>query len=436
MSRKTICYINLDGFPRYYYDSFIERYPNCNFVQASKDGVFFDNLRNALPSITNPCQNMILTGSSSIVTGNVYRYFDRKNNVVVQQGRENKNKTIVDVALEKGLRVISIAHYLTQAKLTSQTYIYPDNTSKAVLDRIDKQGDHFSRFEQLIKVIKKEKIISQGEEIIISDLPDLIVFYADDLDGVGHNMVSCYGYPIATNESQRMENVLSLLKEMDDKFGEFIVACKQMDVYKDITFYITTDHGMTSFGLEDNTILKNYGKSCLPQLREVLHEIDKSYVLEMVNKNESPSKETTVVGVGCNLNLYLSFLEKINDKKLEQIKQRLLREEYVESVQTRTELKNDLYAVLDVDLVVTPTGRYFFSKSEGQYYTIRGQHDSSIASANHIFGMIFGNEIMKDVIWKDKTYNYDFGTTMAYQLGIEIPNANGKIIQIFAKGNK
>ena len=51
---------------------------------------------------------MILSGSTSKITNNVYRYYDRENNIVVQQKRENKTKLISQVAVENDLSVLML----------------------------------------------------------------------------------------------------------------------------------------------------------------------------------------------------------------------------------------------------------------------------------------------------------------------------------------
>ena len=110
-----VVYINWDGFARYYYDALLTDAMNIyapTLSQIIQEGVFFNNLHNTMPSITNPVQNQILSGGTSFVTGNVYRYYDRNLNKVIQQQRENKADTIVNVALNEGLSVMSFSHYL------------------------------------------------------------------------------------------------------------------------------------------------------------------------------------------------------------------------------------------------------------------------------------------------------------------------------------
>ena len=84
-----VVYINFDGVARYYWDELLKDTTYTPVLsQIMAEGVFFDNIRTALPSVTNPLQNAILSGTSSEDTKNVYRYYDKDRNVVVQQGRK------------------------------------------------------------------------------------------------------------------------------------------------------------------------------------------------------------------------------------------------------------------------------------------------------------------------------------------------------------
>ena len=69
-----VIYINLDGFGKYYYDIAKSRNLVPTLQSILGEGVVFTNLKTLSPSITNPCQAMIISGASSSKTGNVYRY--------------------------------------------------------------------------------------------------------------------------------------------------------------------------------------------------------------------------------------------------------------------------------------------------------------------------------------------------------------------------
>ena len=55
-----VVYFNFDGFARYYFDAYLadeNLSKDSTLKKLMGEGTFFENLRNALPSITNPCQN-------------------------------------------------------------------------------------------------------------------------------------------------------------------------------------------------------------------------------------------------------------------------------------------------------------------------------------------------------------------------------------------
>ncbi len=436
-----VIYINWDGFGRYYYDELVKNAVDEEMPTLKKilsEGVFFENLRTTLPSITNPLQNMILSGSTSSVTKNVYRYYNKNTDTVIQQARENANKTIADVAVEEGLSVASISHYLLEPVLTkgypNTYYITSDSSLPSVVARGPlRTNDHFARFEQLIRLMKKEAVNVGGVKKVVSELPNLIVFYADDLDAIGHNFEDHYGYHKTDNEEDRMKNVLSLLKQMDQKLGEFIQAAKDAGVYDKITFFLTTDHGMNPYGLTSIDGTSDYGTSKLGELQSFFKNFNRNYTLEMVAADKKPKPSTTVVGVGANLNLQLTFKNGITDAEMEAIKTELEKEYYVGKVLTRKELDAIGYMEGAADMVISPAERYFFSSNMLSQFYARGQHDSLEDCANRIYGAIWGKGIKKNYLYEGEAYNFDFGTTMAAALGVVIPNANGVVLDVFDK---
>lgn len=436
-----IIYINLDGFASYYLNAFLNQHPNSHLSTLMDEGVFFANLHNAMPSITNPCQNMILSGATSAVTGNVYRYYDVVKNIVVQQKRENKAILLSGAAVKQGISCISVAHFLTEPDLTSndttKLYVRANNDIEVVKQRGElKFGDHFSRFEQLYKIIKKDPVMVDGKPVFINELPQLIVFYADDLDGVGHNELSKYGYPLAQSEDERMNNIMTLLAEMDQKIGELISICKEVGVYEDMTFFITTDHGMVPFGNEFENDQKGYGYSKLLDLFNAIQKIVPDAKIEFLRPDEHASPNTNIVCVGANLNVQLTFLNGIRSEKLQELKTYLLKQNFVGRVLTRDELKEDGYLLNHVDMVVSPSKRYCFSKTLDKPFMVRAQHDSLIEEANHIPGWIFGKGIKKIGITNEKAFNYDFGTTIAAALGLVLPDANGLVLDVFTESER
>ncbi len=437
-----VIYVNLDGFARYYLDEFYRRYGaiNTHLGRLLDKGVFFNALRNTMPSITNPCQNMILSGSTSAVTKNVYRYYDRTQNIVIQQKRENKAILISEAAVSKGLSVTSVAHYLTEKDLTNnqvnKLYVRADNSIKEVVDRGPaKFGDNFSRFNQLYKIIKKEPVTVEGKMFVFEELPQLIVFYADDLDGVGHNEVPTYGYPLAVSEDLRIENIMKLLKEIDDGIGKLIEVAKEAKVYDQMTFFLTTDHGMVPFGMKDENDLI-HKESKINDLFNAIKTFVPNAKIEFLSPDEKAKDDTNIVCVGANLNVQLTFRDDISLESLKTLKRDLLKLPFVGAVMEKSEFADAGYLASACDLIISPKGRYFFSKNLTKSYLARGQHDSLIDQAARVPGWIFGKGIKKGITIEEVSYNYDFGTTIAAALGLILPEANGLVLDVFQEVKK
>lgn len=427
MKIKHNIYINIDGFARYYFDEFVKRSKAEPFLKRIiKEGVFFDNLRNALPSITNPCQNMILSGSTSKITNNVYRYYDRENNIVVQQKRENKTKLISQVAVENDLSVLSVAHFLTEKDLTNydKKRLYVKNPG------IDKYN-HLERFNQLIKIINKEEVIVDDQSFIIDEFPNLVILYADDLDGLGHNFDSTYGSTVALNEEDRLVNVLTVLKQIDQKIEEVVNALKANNLYEKTRIFITTDHGMTPYGSSVEGVEDKYTYSKANELIDKIEEYDTNFKVEFLGPNEVPKEETNVVMVGANLNVQLIFKNKIKDSELNKLKKFLLKEEYIYNIKTREELDKEGFWTYTSDITISPSERYHFSRNTEKPVFVKAQHDSMQDSANKVVGWIFGGDTLSLGKISDIYYNYDFGVTIANSLGIVLPKFNGQELRVF-----
>lgn len=441
-----VIYINWDGFAQYYLDEFFETEAgkNSTLYQLKDEGVYFDNLRNTFPSVTNPVQNQILSGGTSLLTGNIYRYYDKKTNQVIQQQRENNAPILSEITVGAGISTVSVHMYLSEPHLTStdinKLYVTADSSNPKVQARGSaRSGDHFSRMEQVIKMIKGEPVMVGGTPFTFNKMPEFTLIYADDLDAVGHNHVidtgvTGYGYPLAISEDQRRENIQTLLLEMDQKLGEMIEAAKARGIYDDLTFFLTTDHGMSPFGSRGPEEYKDYGKSRLPMLKEDILSYNSNYKLERVQAGDPVPETATIVGVSGNLNMFMTFKEDISDAELDNFKAYLQTLPYVYEVYTRQDLIDNYMDIKDVDILVVPEAHYSFSMvSPAQVLPPRGQHDTTLDTSNHVIGMIWGKGIKKGYVFQGQAFNYDFGITMAAVLGVDLPLANGIVLDIFER---
>ena len=434
-----VLYINFDGFARYYLDAYLanEEYAKESTIKKlMSEGVFFNDFNNALPSITNPCQNQILSGATTAVTENVYRYYSKTLNEVIQQERENSSKILPQVTVENGISTASVCHYLAEPYLSgsdiSKLYVTSDPTDKAVAGT-PLEGSYLDRFNQLIKLVKGEPLKTYGKSITVSELPRFMILYVDDLDAIGHNEKAYYEFERATTEVQRMKNVISRLKNIDDKIGEFIEACKTKGIYDKLTVFLTTDHGMASFGIQSENDTENYGKSKFGELCSAIKTFNNTYNVKMLSAGQSADSGTSVVAVGMNLNVQLTWRDGITEAQMQQLKTYLMTKKYVGNVLTKAELEEQGYWTNAADMIVTPAEHYCFSNQLLATYSCRGQHDSTLPQAKQIVGLAWGKGIKKGYVYEETAYNYDFGVTMAACLGVTLPNANGIVLDIFEK---
>ena len=425
-----VIYINLDGFGKYYYDIAKSRNLVPTLQSILGEGAVFTNLKTLSPSITNPCQAMIISGASSSKTGNVYRYYDKTLNLVVQQGRENNADTIYDSVIRNNVKSATIQHFPAESvfSLTNKNAMYIKTPNGVV-------SNAMARFDQAIKLIKQEQITNDTILTNIDEIPRFISIYCDDLDALGHNESAYDTFSIATSESERVDNVVTRLAQIDAKLAELIQACKDAGIYDKTTFFLTTDHGMQGFGAETDSWLdvlsSDYSKTKWPELKQKLAEIDSSYVFEYVAQNKSPKSTTTVIGCGSGLQMPLTFKEAHTEAQLQEIKAELLKEYYIADVLTRTELaKLGFWMGANVDLLVIPAERYHFHgrDNSNNYYAVRGQHDTISENATHIYGAIWGAGIKNLGEFDGEYYNTSFGSTMAYMLGVDLKNANASVI--------
>lgn len=435
-----VIYINWDGFAHYYLEEFFqtEAGKNSTLYKLKEEGVYFPNLKNTFPSITNPVQNQILSGGTSLITKNIYRYYDKNTNQVIQQLRENKALILPQVTVEAGLSTVSIHMYLAEQYLTgtdiNKLYITADSTNPKVIER-NKFGDHFARMEQAIKMVKGEPVLVGGETFVFEQMPKFTIIYVDDLDGVGHNESGSYDYPVATTELGRRANIQTLLTEMDEKLGEFIEAAKERGIYDKLTFFLTTDHGMSPFGSRGSDETMDYGTTKLHKLIADVKSYNSTYNLQRVQPGQTPASKTNIVGVSGNLNMFMTFKQTITDAELESFKTYLLTLPYVYEVYTRNDLALEYMDVKDVDILVVPKLHYsFVDTSPLNTISVRAQHDTTLPEANHVPGFIWGKGIKKNYEYVDVAYNYDFGITMAAALGVDLPEANGLVLDIFESG--
>ena len=419
-----VVYINWDGFAQYYYElanhGDITRTPVLNEIISQ--GVFFKNVYSGIPSITNAMQPAIVSGAWPATIGNAYRYYDKTTNTVLQFARENDAETLAEAAVRQGLKVASVNQFALEDRGTAigdpnKPYIQADGDDGAI-----------SRFDTAIKLIKGELTGNEATQIQLVEIPRFIALYMDDLDGLGHNEAEVYGISTASTEAGRIQNVLDRLEIMDAKLGEFIQACKNRGIYNNMSFVLTTDHGMAPFG-QQGIEPDEYGKSSLPDLYYTLQSL--GYTVEVLGGGQSPSAETDIVLVDVGLQVQLSFTGDYSEQELQNIIDAIKDKVYIDQIMEKDEMNVRGAIEGFCDLLISPKAPYHFKvvSDPNKVYYARGQHDSLDEMAQHCFSLMWGKSIMEGQVYTDRMYIIDFAETMTTLLGIDKPaDATGAVL--------
>lgn len=428
---NVIVYINWDGFANYYVElaEAQGRIPTLSNIKEN-EGVYFSNAYTGIPSITNPMQAAISSGTTSKYTGNSYRHFDKRQNKVIQEpiSRRNEAETLAESVKRQGLNSISI----NQFAFEDRGNIIGDELNPYVNADVGANGysDAVARFDTAIKLVTE----LEAGGIKLDKLPRFISLYMDDLDGVGHNEVETYGLPIAKTEEGRKENILDRLEIMDTKLGEFIQACKDAGIYDKMSFVLTADHGMANFGAQ-NSLGDDSTKSKLLDLMSAIESLGEGYKCEFLHPSQIavPSEGTDIAIVTVGLQAQISYVGEFNDEIIAEKNTKILEvlkvKNYIGEVMLPNEIESRGVSKGFADLIVSPKTPYHFHGPTVTGLTARGQHDSLEDEAQHIGSFMWGNGVKKGEVYTEKIYNTDFAATMSELLGLNYPlDSTGNII--------
>ena len=354
--KKHLLYINLDGFAYYLYSNTPERFPHLRALASSS--TFFASCYSSIPSITVPMQVGIVTGKKCGETWNCYQYLNKDSRSIVKTGRFNKSKTVAELLAENGYRVLSIQQFAVEnhgctAFDDDHLYIQPG-------------GDAVSRFKILQNYY--EYLSLPGH--CFDSLHDMVLFYADDLDSVGHNYKNHQN-----TEDERVENVRKKLDVIDREIGKTLDIIEKKGLMDSITILLTADHGMVSYTTP----------SFLTNLVNDLSE--KTGYRVSSDIADSPDILLLPTTIECQGYILSDIVEE--EKVLSALKQL----KYVEVVLSKKDLKKE--GVLDSfgDFLISPIkGVAFYSGldqiPEG---VLLASHDSLNEEAQHVFALIFSS---------------------------------------------
>lgn len=428
---NIVVYINWDGFASYYVDLAEQQgvIPTLTRLK-NEEGVYFANAFTSIPSITDPMQVAIAAGTTPRFTDNSFRYFDKKRNRVIQENpsRKNEAETIAETAVRHNLEVLAINKFAFQ----NRGAVAGDPLKAYIMAPPGPGGssDAVNRFNEVINIVKTMK----SGPLTFRRIPRFIALYMDDLDGVGHNEKPHYGMKLAVSEAARRQAVVNRLTVMDAKLGDFIAACQTAGIYDQMSFVLTSDHGMAPFGLQQ-ALTDDSRLSKLPALIAAIEKLGPGFKCEALHpdQNPTPTPGTDIALVTVGLQVQLSYVGIIDPgvikAKNAKVRAALARQSYIGKVIDRDELLARGTKAGFADLVVSPKPPYHFHLSGAKLMPVRGQHDSLANEAQQIASFMWGKGIKKGFICRERVYNYDFAPTMTYLLGIDAPlDATGRVI--------
>jgi arylsulfatase A-like enzyme len=413
-NNEYFIYINWDGFGKYYYDIAnshpYKGTPNINRI--IKEGVCFENLHTGIPSITYPMQSAIVSGAYSDSTENVYKYYSREEEKLVLCRRKNSAETIGQVLRKENIPFVSLQQFALLdkgAQWDNKDFLY-----------VQPGGNYKLRFNELFKLLEGEEIVSKEKSFKYEKLPKVLFLYIDDLDSIGHNQLYKRGKIKALTETGRVKNVISRLIEMDKMLGELIFRLEKLKIYDNTTILLTTDHGMVPYR----------GKSCFSKLKKSLEDLNFVNIEGLKQEgHKADFRNNDVIAISTGVQMQLYF-DNVSKETLETIKERLQKEEYVETCLTKYELMKRGTAGFFADMLVSPRPPFHFNLNQDKYCILGGAHDSLNEKAQHIFGVVKGNAFKRNYSLKERVYNIDLIPTICSALDIAQPaNSRGKIIE-------
>lgn len=407
---KYVIYINWDAFRRDYYDWANQPgrpgTPNLNYLMSR--GVYYPNTLNGFPSITNPMQTSIVTGSWPRTHGNVYRYYDTAANVGAASGRTNNAETIAEAAAASGLSTASVQQFMLQDRGTSASdprhlYIQP--------------GGRFElRVSETMKMLRGEPVRNtEGKMVCVTEIPRFLAVYGDDLDAAGHNGTG-YGTIPSLNVEAWTAKMIAELVRMDKALGVLIDGLRELGIFEETAIVLTADHGMTPY----------WGKSSLMQLVSVF--TGTNLKVKIVENGARAPQGTDVVFVTSGQAVQVYFLNEMKPGTLSALVTQIASQPYVGGVMDRAALDEAGASALSGDMTVWPEPPNHFSTRDINY-GIAANHDTRHPSSHNVFLLVSGAGVRQGLVIDTPIEIIDAAPTMSALLGIRPPaNATGRVL--------
>ncbi|MDQ3643413.1 MAG: alkaline phosphatase family protein [Actinomycetota bacterium] len=254
---KHVVLIDWDGFD----PDFLGRAPTPNLDALVARGSM-SIARSTFQTVSNPARASMSTGAYPDVHENAAYYFDPAANVARGQERFLAAETIAEVLAAEGRTLASVQWYMVQNH--GATYGDPEHLY------VQPGGSFENRVNVAIDILNRRPVDSGGQAVTVPEIPDFLAVYSDAFDALAHR------------EGTESPNIAVLLAEMDRQLGRLVQATKDVGIYGETAFILTTDHGMTS-----------WNQTLIPQVLAAVSAA--GYRPEIVSSGRSPLPETEVI---------------------------------------------------------------------------------------------------------------------------------------------
>jgi arylsulfatase A-like enzyme len=256
---RHVFLIDWDGFD----PDYIGRVPTPTLSNLASHGSL-SVATSTFQTTSNPARASMATGAFPEVHGNSAYYYFEKGEIAVGQSRYLAAETIAETLAAEGMTLASVQWYMVHGH--GAAYRDPEHL------HVEPGGPCSRKFDTAIDILHRRPVDSDGQAVTVPRIPDFVAVYCKDLDALGHD------------EGAESPNLRPLLSEMDAQLGRLVQTTKELGIYEDSTFLLTSDHGMTT-----------WNRSLLPQVVTALTAAGYRPEIVPVGQSATPATEVIIV---------------------------------------------------------------------------------------------------------------------------------------------
>lgn len=387
---KYVILVDWDGFD----PDYLGRVPTPSLDALASRGSL-STISGTYHTISNPSRASMSTGAYPETHDNAAYIYDPATNRAQGQSRFLAAETIAQVLAAEGKTLASVQWYMVQNY--GATYGDPEHLY------VQPGGKFEKRVDAAIEILNQRPVDSGGKQVTVPKIPDFLAVYSSDLDDAGHN------------NGAESPVVDATLAESDRQLGRLVQATKDIGIYGEVAWLLTSDHGMTS-----------WNKTLIPQVLATITAA--GYTPEIVTPGRSPKPETEVIIVpnGVRIGDFTLRGDAATPGAKEKIKAALEGMAEIERVFDDADL-DALHASEKLgDLVAEARPPWGFALSEPEPGKERGSHSS--LSEIELPLLLAGAGVRRDAPPQEAGL-IDIAPTIAHLLGVRPPaQAQGRAL--------